>query len=155
MAAFDPPRNGEVASRSDDGGGGPSLRRPAVYAARRMRQAMTLPEVLLWSVLRSRPHGLKFRRQHPIGPYVTDFCCVAARLVIEVDGIVHDMSDVPARDERRDCYLKDKGFEVLRIPANEVLLDVSAVAETVVRAASPLRQSLRDCHLPASGEDFQ
>jgi very-short-patch-repair endonuclease len=51
-----------------------------------LRRALTLPEVLLWQVLRSRPGGYRFRRQHPAGPYVLDFFCAAAGLCIEVDG---------------------------------------------------------------------
>jgi len=74
--------------------------------------------------------------------------------VIEIDGIAHDMGDRPARDVERDRFLQAKGYQVLRIPASEVLADPSATAEAIVRAASPLRQSLRDCHLPINGEEL-
>ena len=61
--------------------------RKTVLNARTLRRAMTRPEVLLWQVLRERPNGLRFRRQHPVGPFVLDFYCPAARLAIEVDGM--------------------------------------------------------------------
>ena len=55
--------------------------------ARGLRRSLTLPEGLLWRELRKRPEGLKFRRQHPAGPFVLDFVCLQARLAIEVDGV--------------------------------------------------------------------
>ena len=131
------------------------MRRPQTYTARRLRNAMSLPEVLLWQALKGGSHNPRFRRQHPIGPYVVDFYCAAAHLVIEVDGMAHDMGDRPQRDLARNAYLQDKGFTVLHIPASDILRDVSAVAESVMKAAAPLRQSLRDCHLPTSGEDLK
>nr|WP_324255282.1 DUF559 domain-containing protein [Sphingomonas sp. PL-96] len=57
--------------------------------ARKFRREMSLPEVLLWRELRARPAGLRFRRQHPAGPYVLDFFCSAQRLAVEVDGDAH------------------------------------------------------------------
>jgi very-short-patch-repair endonuclease len=79
-----------------------------VLRARALRRNMTLPEGLLWQVLRTRPHAFKFRRQHPIGQYIADFYCPAAKLVIEVDGIIHGMADRPVRDQRRDQWLRSK-----------------------------------------------
>jgi very-short-patch-repair endonuclease len=101
---------------------------------------MTAPERLLWQRLRTRPGGLKFRKQHPIGQdCVVDFCCLSARLAIEIDGIAHEMGDRPVRDARRDHFLKENGFRVLRIAARRVLDDADAVANAIVaRAASPL-----------------
>ena len=130
------------------------MRRPQTYAARRLRQAMTLPEVLLWNALKAGDHGLRFRRQHPIGPYIADFYCAAAGLVIEIDGAAHDMGSRPKSDSARNIYLHEKGYTVLRIPASDVLKDAAVVADKVVQAARPLRQSLRDCHLPMNGEDL-
>ena len=62
---------------------------------------MSPPEAKLWNLLRARPEGLKFRHQHPAGPYTLDFYCAAVRLGIEVDGISHDMGDNPQRDIER------------------------------------------------------
>ncbi|MGN6123758.1 MAG: endonuclease domain-containing protein [Sphingomonas oligoaromativorans] len=106
---------------------------------------MTLPEVRLWTILRSRPGGLRFRRQHPIGAYVIDFYCPQARLAIEVDGIAHDMGDAPERDARRDAWLAGQGIATLRISASDVLKETEAVVRLILeRCARPL-------HHPAGG----
>jgi very-short-patch-repair endonuclease len=97
-----------------------------VRKARSLRRAMSQPEARLWQVLRSRPDGLKFRRQHPVGPYVLDFYCPAAKLGIEVDGAAHDMGDNPRQDQRRDTWLREQGFTILRIPAAELYGDIEA-----------------------------
>lgn len=77
-----------------------------IAPAKRLRRAMTLPEVILWTRLRGDGlHPLRFRRQPPIGRYVLDFYCASARLCIEVDGRAHDNTDVVARDLRRDHWL--------------------------------------------------
>ena len=106
--------------------------RATVAKARELRRAMTPPEAILWQVLRSRPEGLKFRRQHPVGPYVAEFYCPSRKLIVEVDGIAHAMGDTPQRDERRDEWLRQQGYRVVRIPAAEVSGDVEAVLNYVL-----------------------
>ncbi|MFZ5706011.1 MAG: endonuclease domain-containing protein [Pseudomonadota bacterium] len=126
-----------------------------VERARKLRRALSLPEVLLWRALRDRPGGWKFRRQHPAGSYVLDFYCSGARLAIEVDGIAHDMGDRPERDTVRDAWLADKGVLALRIPAADVLRDVGAAVEQIVgvcEARSPLHRPA-DGPPPRTGED--
>ena len=88
-----------------------------VRRARSLRRKMTLPEVLLWQQLRVRPDGLKFRRQHPAGPYVLDFYCEEARLCIEVDGAVHEFGGAQRDDARRDAWLREAGIDTLRVAA--------------------------------------
>ncbi|XUU61945.1 endonuclease domain-containing protein [Erythrobacter sp. HA6-11] len=100
-------------------------------AARRLRKTMSLPEGLLWRELRARKSGLKFRRQHPVGRYVLDFYCAAAKLGIEIDGIAHDMGDRRKYDTRRDAWLTSKGISVLRIAASDVLRDPNECAEAI------------------------
>ena len=107
-----------------------------VRKAKTLRREMSLPEVLLWQILRTKPGGLKFRRQHPVGPFVADFYCPSAKLLIEIDGIAHDMGDRPSHDERRDVVLREKGFGIVRIPAADVLRDVSDVAQSIVALCS-------------------
>ena len=100
--------------------------------ARSLRRAMTLPEVALWRELRlQRVDGFRFRRQHPLGPYVLDFYCPRLLLCVEVDGWGHNMGDQPVRDARRDEWLEHQGVHVLRYPASEVLRDAAAVADSV------------------------
>ncbi|MBL8651967.1 MAG: DUF559 domain-containing protein [Sphingopyxis sp.] len=94
---------------------------------------MSLPEVLLWQILRKQPGYIKFRRQHPIGPYVLDFYVVELKLGIEIDGASHDMGDRPEHDDTRDRWLESHGITVMRIPAKEVLTDPNAVADSIVR----------------------
>ena len=93
--------------------------------AKALRRDMSLPEVLLWKAIKGRQlNRLQFRKQHPIGPYVLDFYCDAEKLAIEVDGSSHSFGDRPARDERRDAWLKEQGIATLRIPASLILEDV-------------------------------
>jgi very-short-patch-repair endonuclease len=94
---------------------------------------MSLPEVLLWQILRKQPGYIKFRRQHPIGRYVIDFYVVELKLGIEIDGISHDMGDRPERDEERDRWLELQGIRVLCIPAKDVLANPAAAADSIVR----------------------
>ncbi len=105
-----------------------------IERARELRSNMSLPEVLLWQLLRRRSvHGLLFRRQKPLGPFVADFYCHEAMLVVEVDGKQHEFQ--VEHDRARDRWLKDNECGVLRVAAAEVLKDPAAVAEWVVRAA--------------------
>jgi len=91
--------------------------------ARRLRRDMSLPEVVLWQELRRRQWTMRFRRQHPVGPYVLDFYSPEARLAVEVDGAVHDLPEQARYDERRDAWLRQQGIRVLRFSAAEVLRD--------------------------------
>ncbi|MGQ0661674.1 endonuclease domain-containing protein [Sphingosinicella sp.] len=103
--------------------------------ARKLRREMSLPEVLLWQELRKRPSGLKFRHQHPAGPYVADFFCHRARLVIEVDGDAHGRGVRPRRDAIRDAWFAARRFEIMRIPAAEVLGNLDGVLQGIVARA--------------------
>jgi len=93
--------------------------------ARIMRREPTPAERVLWKALRDKQlHGLKFRRQVPLGPYIVDFYCSAARLVVEVDGVVHADSTT---DLVRDEWLRAQGLYVLRFWNDEVLKDIDGV----------------------------
>ena len=97
-----------------------------------MRKALTGPEFLLWERLKLRlADGLVFKRQHALGPYILDFYCFRARLVVEVDGAVHGEDAQAAKDAARDAWLRGQGLEVYRIPAAEVYNDVDGVADGV------------------------
>ncbi|RHW18261.1 DUF559 domain-containing protein [Sphingomonas gilva] len=106
-----------------------------VKRARKFRREMTLPEVLLWRVLRERPDGLKFRKQHPSGNCTLDFYCGDARLAIEIDGEAHSRGDRPVRDAVRDAWFAQFGIETMRIPALEVLRDLDSVVRGIVANA--------------------
>jgi very-short-patch-repair endonuclease len=101
---------------------------------------MSLPEVILWRALRRGAlQELRFRRQHPIEPYVLDFYCPAGKLAIEVDGLSHDFPDQALRDEARDRWLTRHGLRVLRFPARDVLSAASldGVLATILEEARP------------------
>jgi very-short-patch-repair endonuclease len=104
--------------------------------ARRLRQELSLPEVLLWVALKPRPAGLKFRKQHPAGPFTADFYCHDARLIIAVDGEAHNRGDCPRRDTARDHWFALRELAMLGIPAAEVLRDGDAVGSAIVEVAS-------------------
>lgn len=111
----------------------PGLRRPRGQSAKELRKDATFPERLLWSVLRRKQlRGLRFRRQHAIGPYIVDFYCPKKRLVIEIDGRSHD--DRGAYDLRRERYLTNQGYAVLRVANDDVLDDLEAVAAGILKA---------------------
>jgi very-short-patch-repair endonuclease len=110
---------------------------------------MTDTERRLWFRLRAhRFQRVSFRRQVPIGPYIVDFLCLSARLIIEVDGGQHASSQAN-HDAVRDAYLRAQGFRVLRFWINDVLGDFEGVLETIATAlAEPLPPSLA---LPRKG----
>jgi very-short-patch-repair endonuclease len=100
----------------------------SIRRARAMRAAPTSAEEKLWAVLRAgRYRGFKFRRQHAIGPYVVDFACISARLVIEADGPSHAREEQAAFDAQRTIDLESWGWRVARIPNEHVLAGGDAI----------------------------
>lgn len=100
--------------------------------ARLLRTASTPEEVLLWERVRNSQLGAPFRRQVPLGPYIVDFLCFKASLVLELDGSVHMSPDARAYDSVRDRYLHARGFTVLRILNCEVRDNMEEVIERIV-----------------------
>jgi len=100
--------------------------------ARRLRTVPTWTEAKLWERLRKL--NIRIRRQAPIGPYVVDFACLRARLVIEVDGGVHNRMDVALRDLKRDEWLASQGYRVLRIDSRRIPHDLDAVIAEITQA---------------------
>ena len=100
--------------------------------AKGMRSNPTDAERKLWTLLRAhRFDGHKFKRQVPIGPFIVDFVCLRARLIIEADGGQHSES---ARDVCRDKWFADNDFRVLRVWNNDVLTDLDGVADAILAA---------------------
>ena len=152
-----PPRHGEGDGRAqhDGGGGAPQALRPESASARRLRREMTLLEVLLWQRVKGAAAGVKFRRQHPVGPYVADFYCAATRTVVEVDGEAHGRGERPERDVSRDAFLRANGYRLLHVPAAEILRDADAAAQAIAAyAATPLHHpAAPGGPPPRAGED--
>jgi len=114
-----------------------------VASARQLRHRHTDAEALLWQHLRNRQMlGLKFRRQHAIGPYFADFVCIQVGLVIELDGGQHNETDAAAYDARRQQAMQSSGFTTLRFWNHEVLGQTEAVLEKIWQTLQTLTPPL-------------
>jgi very-short-patch-repair endonuclease len=118
--------------------------------ARALRRDMTDAERVLWRCLRMRQlDGHRFRRQVPVGPYIADFACLAASLLVEVDGGQHAEASA---DVARDAFLRARGFRLLRFWNHELLADPDAACEAILQALadSPVSRERREA-APAAG----
>jgi very-short-patch-repair endonuclease len=105
--------------------------------ARSLRRDTTDSERIIWNAVRAhRMHGASFRRQTPIGPYIVDFVCHEANLVIEIDGGQHFEPEHIKRDARRDAFLSSKGYRVLRFNNHDVMSNRQGVLETIAAAVT-------------------
>ncbi|MCD8486676.1 MAG: DUF559 domain-containing protein [Desertifilum sp.] len=103
--------------------------------ARKLRQQQTPAEQLLWECLRDRRlYNAKFRRQHNLGQFIADFYCHTARIVIELDGKIHQQPQQQHRDRDRDQWMQANGFTVLRFRNEEVFSNTEAVLEVIVQS---------------------
>ena len=103
--------------------------------ARTLRGNPTDAERKLWSLLRAgQLNGLRFRRQQPFGPYVADFFCASARLIIELDGEQHGADAAMAADAERTRFIEARGYRVLRFPNHMVLKEPQLVLEAILHA---------------------
>jgi very-short-patch-repair endonuclease len=105
-------------------------RKPLLERARSLRSNQTEAEQRLWYYLRARRFsGLKFKRQKPVRNYIVDFVCFSPKLIVEVDGSQH--AEQEQYDDRRDRWLRNEGFIVLRFWNNQVLGDTEAVLGSI------------------------
>ncbi len=106
--------------------------------ARFLKKVQTEAEAVLWERLRGRKlSGFKFRRQHPVDNYIVDFYCHESRLVIEVDGKIHEQNDNPDYDKNRTQDLIALGLMVIRFTNEQVLQDIDLVLEEIKRNLTP------------------
>ena len=125
-----PPSRGEGGARSPGG------KRPLTGRARGLRRKSTFVERRLWAALRGKSlEGLRFRRQQPIGPYIADFFCPSAKLVIELDGYFHSDTLRAQRDEIRTTWLNERGYRVLRFDNDVILEALDGVLDTIRKTA--------------------
>ena len=104
--------------------------------AKSLRAKPTGPERMLWSLLRAgRLAHLQFRRQQPIGPYVVDFFCASAKLVIELDGSQHGADEAVIADATRTRFLETQGYRVLRFWNVDFMKDPDAALDAIWRVA--------------------
>lgn len=102
-----------------------------IRRAKLLRKEMTETEVLLWKELRNFKLGLKFRRQHPVGRFIVDFYCHQAKLVIEIDGGIHQQEIQKERDENRTYELEKLGLKVIRFDNQNIKLNISEVIKEI------------------------
>jgi very-short-patch-repair endonuclease len=115
--------------------------------ARALRRNMSDGERKSWAALRVRQvDGLRFRRQHPIGNYIADFVCLEKRLIVEVDGGHHAEEAQMAHDARRDRWLRDEGYRVLRIPSTDVFCNMGGVVDAIWAELQALPSAPRHRH---------
>jgi very-short-patch-repair endonuclease len=107
-----------------------------IRQARKLRSNLTKAESMLWQGLRRRQLGWHFRRQHPIPPYIVDFACPEAKLVVEADGGQHIR---PGDHAVRDEQLRREGWRILHFWNNDILENRAAVFETIAAALDPYR----------------
>ena len=108
--------------------------------SRALRRNMTRTERVLWNALRKRTLSKwKFVRQHPIGPYFADFVCREAKLVVELDGEGHDLNY--AYDQRRDAFMRARGYRVLRLASIEMIRSPDGVLSAIEVALEESRNS--------------
>jgi very-short-patch-repair endonuclease len=100
--------------------------------ARRLRREAPFPERLLWARLRSgQLEGWKFRRQHPVGPYITDFACIELKLIVELDGDTHGEPGQIRRDAVRTAFLEGEGWQVIRFWNVDVMDSLDGVLRQI------------------------
>jgi cyclase len=105
---------------------------PLVFAnAKALRKNMTEAEKVLWGYLKGGVHGLKIRRQHAIGIYIADFYCHQIKLVIELDGKIHEDAEVKILDEHRESELRGWGYEIIRFTNEELFEDINKVLTSI------------------------
>jgi len=127
--------------------------------ARKLRSEMSLPELMLWRVLRERPDGFKFRRQHPAGIYILDFYCPAVRLAVEVDGQAHDGEQAAQHDAARSNFLKSQHVATLRVPATAVMTNLETAVQRIIEVCKERAMKISErqgkppvpLHHPADG----
>ncbi len=104
--------------------------------ASELRKQQTFAEEILWNYLKTKPFGFKFRRQHPFSVYILDFYCHQLKLAIEVDGSIHNVTEVKQNDQIRQQQLEQEGLIFLRFTNDEIKLkpeDVIQVIETLLK----------------------
>jgi cyclase len=99
--------------------------------ASELRRHQTFAEEIVWNYLRTKPLGFKFRRQHPFSNYILDFYCHALKLVIEVDGSIHELEEVKKNDQARQKHLEEKGMTILRFNNDNIRLKPEEIIQTI------------------------
>jgi very-short-patch-repair endonuclease len=113
-------------------------RKELILFARKLRLNMTQAEKILWEHLRKKSFGYKFRNQHAIYRYIVDFYCHELRLIIEVDGSIHTLSENALNDKDRDQILLSLGLQIIRFTNNEISENIEKVLEVLAKNISQI-----------------
>lgn len=101
--------------------------------ARQFRKNQTEAEKVLWEAIRNGKLGVKFRRQHAFGRYIVDYYCHEKKLVLEIDGGIHNLPDVMEYDRIRQNEIESRGLRVIRVKNEEILSDLQGVTDKILR----------------------
>lgn len=105
--------------------------KPLFQRARELRNKSTHAEEVLWGYLKTKPFGIKFRRQHPYSVFILDFYCHSLKLVIEADGSIHNLEEVEKNDIERQQLLEQDGLKVIRFSNEEILNSLEKVKDSI------------------------
>lgn len=119
--------------------------------ARILRRDMTDAERRLWSRIRGEQLGVKFRRQHPVGPYIADFTSLSPRLMIELDGSQHQ--EQQRYDTQREAFFREQGYEVLRFPSNAPFINLEGVLQVIISRLADLMPTAPIPAFPQRGKE--
>lgn len=112
--------------------------------AKDLRRNMTDTEKLLWNHLKAGVQGLKFRRQHPIGIYIADFYCHKIKLIVEIDGSIHNLKDVKENDKKREDDLRGWGNTIIRFTNENVFKNLDRVHAEINKTVENLINSSKE-----------
>ena len=116
------------------------------------RSNPTEAENILWQMLRGKKlEGYKFKRQHIIGPFIADFVCLKSRLIVEIDGLLHQLPENVESDKERTLWFYGKGFEVIRFANEKILSDVDYVLETILQRLNQISNYKASSEIPPLG----
>ena len=96
-----------------------------------LRKNQTPQEKILWWYLKDKRTGHKFRRQHSVGGYILDFYCAENKLIVEIDGRIHNTPEAREYDQIRDKFFTDLGYKILRFSNDEISKDINSVIEKI------------------------
>lgn len=137
-ASLNPSTGGTLETQSDDSSFKYNLADPMIYSLLKkfvaeQRSNPTKAEIFMWEILRGKKlGGFKFRRQHIIGTYIADFVCLSQQIIIEIDGLIHQVPDNVLSDKVRTSELNKLGFDVIRFTNNEVFEDTDNVINKII-----------------------
>jgi len=126
-----------------------------ISKARELRKNQTKAEEILWEILRNRQFlNLKFRRQHQIGDYIVDFYCPELKLIIEIDGGIHNTEEQSKKDSKREAYLKSLGNNILRFSNQRIFEDLDGALQDIAQYTYFIKRNLMEDYSSPTGRGY-